>query len=509
MKSLFTAIAYLLLILSASLISCKKEDLQKPTPAPGKSNQVQFILNEIPGEPTGGTVDLHAVVSIVKSHNSEVVVSNKKLSFTFNGKYVSEKITLADGAYKVTKFLLQNSANVTRYATPVAGSEKATQVQKPLAIDVAIPKPALQELPVEVVKVESGDLPQYFGYPAGTFNQPPGDGNTSLKIKVKAVFGVGDIVYDSIPASLTIHTWDAAGQMTSREMELQAGANEVLLSKEATKYQLILTKWGKTNQMTLQRNQVDEGTVYSLGGNSAHKRLTLKEDFLLVEGAYRPDAKTQYFYNSNGSISKIDFYQKKPQHSELKRYFTDVYVYQAATGDFVRKINRLDDKNVFVGFTEFTYNSERKVVNMHRKIYDQETYASVEYAYPAGHALITIDYLYDNGNAMEYKMRIRGGNKVEESALSSTGGTEGGTFSYDFNINPYAHMKMPDLYLSNLSRNNLVGQQKGYGGNIPSGVPYKWEYKYDNEGYPIELVKSFKSYLTGEHLYTVKSVFTY
>ena len=110
---------------------------------------------------------------------------------------------------------------------------------------------------------------------------------------------------------------------------------------------------------------------------------------------------------------------------------------------------------------------------------------------------------------MENTITIKGGNKVEDAARTSTGGAEGGRYNYDFNINPFAHMNMPDLYLSNISRNNLTGQQKGFGGAVPSSVPYKYEYKYDHEGYPIELVKSYKSYVTGEHLYSVKTVYTY
>lgn len=70
-------------------------------------------------------------------------------------------------------------------------------------------------------------------------------------------------------------------------------------------------------------------------------------------------------------------------------------------------------------------------------------------------------------------------------------------------------MNAPDLYLSRLSKNNMISQQKGYSGSIPSAEPYKFEYSYDNEGYPVELEKSFKSYATGEHLYKVKTIYTY
>ena len=146
---------------------------------------------------------------------------------------------------------------------------------------------------------------------------------------------------------------------------------------------------------------------------------------------------------------------------------------------------------------------------MQQKSYDVETYAAVEHHFPEGAAEITVDYLYNNGNAMEYKMKIRGGNKVEDQAISSTGGGEAGTYKYDFNINPFAHMNMPNIFLSNLSKNNLIEQQKNYSGNIPSAEPYKFEYTYDADGYPVELVKHFKNYRTGEHLFKIKIVYTY
>ena len=61
----------------------------------------------------------------------------------------------------------------------------------------------------------------------------------------------------------------------------------------------------------------------------------------------------------------------------------------------------------------------------------------------------------------------------------------------------------------NLSKNNLIEQQKNYSGNIPSAEPYKFEYTYDADGYPVELVKHFKNYRTGEHLFKIKIVYTY
>ena len=106
-------------------------------------------------------------------------------------------------------------------------------------------------------------------------------------------------------------------------------------------------------------------------------------------------------------------------------------------------------------------------------------------------------------------MKIKRGNKVEDAATTSLNKSESGVYGYDFNINPFAHMNMPNLFLSNISKNNMVSHQKSYLGSIPSAEPYKFEYTYDAEGYPTELIKSYKSYTTGEHLYETKTVYTY
>jgi hypothetical protein len=109
---------------------------------------------------------------------------------------------------------------------------------------------------------------------------------------------------------------------------------------------------------------------------------------------------------------------------------------------------------------------------------------------------------------MDYIQKVIGGNRTEDSA-SSPGGGESGLYQYDFNINPLAHMNIPNIFLSNLTKNNLVNQKKTYSGSIPSAEPYKFEYSYDDEGYPKELIRSFKNYLNGEHLFKIKTVYTY
>jgi hypothetical protein len=502
MKQLVNTVSTLLLM-SALLVACRKDN-DSPNDYP-QSNEVRLVFDSLPGISGSNQANLYAIVSISKASGEEII-SNRRLALTFSNKFVSEKLDLDNNRYKITRLLIVKGTETIQFAAPVANSPKAQQVAKPLSVEFSVPKPSLQDIRIDILKVVATDRPEDFGYPAGTFDPKLNDSDSFFKIKVKAVFQVGNILYDSIPAALTVTTWDSSGQVNSRAIDLLPGTNVISVIKAARKYQLKIQKWGTTDERLIDRTEINEETVFSLGGSRQAKKLRLEEDYLLVSGSYVPDGKVIYTYHPDGLINKVEYYQKKPEHSDLKNYFTDFFSY---AGNNVSKIVRKDANLSTVGFTDFTYGEQHKVTNIHHKIYDTEIFAAVDYSYSGPDAWITIDYLYNNGQAMEYKMTFRRGNKVEDAAVSSTGSREGGTYQYDFNVNPYAHMNMPDLYLSNLSRNNLTKEDKGYGGNIPSNVPYKFEYQYDQDGYPIQVIKSYKSYATGQELFKIKTVYSY
>jgi hypothetical protein len=341
--------------------------------------------------------------------------------------------------------------------------------------------------------------------PVDTTKQP-GNIPEMIRIKLQTVITIGSITYDSLPAQVQITSWDANGTAYHKDTLLDAGVNQVSLPKAHTLFQFSISKWGITDEIKLNKEELRENVVYTLGGAKTEKKLQEEESFLFVQGVYQQKSKTIYTYNNKG-LSSVEFYQKKPQSLELQFTHKQLYAY---SGTKVTRIDVFDQNNAATGFTRFTYNPQgTQVTNMHQKSYDVETFAAVEHGVTIGAAAITIDYLYNSGNAMEYRMKIKGGNKTEDAAISSTGGGEGGTYKYDLNINPFAHMNMPNIYLSNLSKNNLTEQNKNYSGVIPSAVVYKYEYTYDNEGYPVEVVKHYKSGLNGEHLYKIKTVYTY
>ncbi|HYG51108.1 MAG TPA: hypothetical protein VD905_09410, partial [Flavobacteriales bacterium] len=393
MKKIISNGVYLLMFFVFAFAACKKNDNYPPPPdTPAKPNQLQFIVQDFPGYSNGNANELYAVVSVSNSSNEEVI-SNKKVSFSFTDKYVSEKLQLPNDSYKVTKFLIIDAEGKVRFAAPVSPSVKASQVQKPLNIGITLANASSLNLPIEILKVELNDQPESFGYPAGTFGnqQAPTD---TLIVKLQAVVTVGDINYDQIPASFKIISWDANGVMYQKDTLLAAGVNQIKLPKSHVKYQFKMNKWGISDEMTLERKQLNEYEIYTLGGSKAAKKLRLQETYLFAEGSYRPSSKAVYSYRSNGSLNQVDFYQKMPQHSALQFTHKNVYVY---AGSNVSRINTVEANGTASGFIAFTYNPQgTKVVSMHRKNYDQETFASVSHSFPTGHALITIDYLFNN-----------------------------------------------------------------------------------------------------------------
>jgi hypothetical protein len=106
-------------------------------------------------------------------------------------------------------------------------------------------------------------------------------------------------------------------------------------------------------------------------------------------------------------------------------------------------------------------------------------------------------------------MSFRGGNMTESSAVTSNNNTELGRYDYDFNINPYVHMDWPNLFLSNSNKNNMTTQYKEYHGSYPTADPYRFNYTYDADGYPTQVIKHFKSPITGNYLFSTKTVFIY
>jgi len=86
---------------------------------------------------------------------------------------------------------------------------------------------------------------------------------------------------------------------------------------------------------------------------------------------------------------------------------------------------------------------------------------------------------------------------------------ESGLYGYEFGINPYVMLGVPDFHFSNYSKHNVLEQWKTYVNAFPIVVPYSFNYTYNSSGYPTELLTKYKTYLTQADAYTIRTVYTY
>lgn len=513
MKQVIIKVILRCLLILPVFSSCKKEvDPGKipQDPTPGPSLEFQFRLDSIPGLSNEPQANLFAMVSVFNDQN-QAVINNKKLSIDHQGKFFTQKIALPAGTYQVRKFLLISGTNQVLFATPLANSPKASLVKAPLPFRQLLPQPALTIWPVEVLPVNKGDKAEEFGYPAGTFqedNESPVELPAAKVIRLRTAIRIGTILYDSIPSSLTYRTWDSLQQLQTRIIHLPAGTQLLKLDSTAVKHELTVSKWGREYKLMLDYDTVQSGNLYLMGEDKAPKLLKTEYVYRLVNGKYVAETKTDFTYGGSNRLEKISYYKKRPDN---KPYLAMVDEFRYSNNELDR-ISRYDEQNNPIGQTAFSYDPAGLIkaivdnqsgvetaVSVSSFNNEQESRTEVAMAYRYSNSAITMDY---------YKRYVNG-NLVGDNSSTSNHSTENGDYEYDQQINPYVHMGWPNLFLSNSSRNNMVLSRKTYYGNYPLVVEYGHTYKYDGEGYPVELVKKFKSYLTGEYLYTTRTVYLY
>lgn len=515
MRNSITRPANWIILLLFILAACSKDDIfHHPQPVPddggtpppaAEKGSFRFTTNaDLTGLPYHSS-NLRAVVTIVNEKGDEVA-KDKLLMLNLPNPVTTENIELPAGNYRLTSFRMEYGSVQTHFVTPLAGSAKASAVQHPLSLSFKVEANKNNEVPVEVLRVQAGEKPQQYGYPSGAFDYGQEDANPFMKVKIRAIMKIGDVVYDSIPAALRLTTWNEKGEMNTAYISLAAGVNEVQVLKAATKYEFMVSKWGVNDAMTLNRNDVDDVTVYTLGVSKEAKKLKSETTLKQVNGAYVPESRNNYFYDAAGKLSRIEYWLKKKDNTPYLA-MTDLFEYTNGKASTITRRNE-EDKSV-LSVTSFAYDNSGKVIGISQNDNGIQTNASVEYFYYQRQE-VKIHYTYPGKtNEMNYYMTFYKGNVLEDAASTTNHNTELGRYDYDFNINPYIHMNWPNVFLSNSSKNNVTFRRKEYHGNYPVADPYSFSYTYDAEGYPKEVIKYFKSYQAGNPIFSTKTIFVY
>jgi len=170
MKTLIRLLPIILLLTgNIGLTSCEKKNshdsdrgkLEISLSLPDKisaSKSGSGILSD-----TSRIVSYHLMISIEDMKGNNVMSDSLIPLYTFGTDFISEKVELMTGGYKLTKFMVINPSGEVVFAAPVEGAPLAYLVNKPLPLSFDIFPDQVTRIVPEVLAV--GDYtPNQFGY---------------------------------------------------------------------------------------------------------------------------------------------------------------------------------------------------------------------------------------------------------------------------------------------------------------------------------------------------------
>jgi len=165
MKTLIRLVYVSLVIFGVTgFYSCNKDSGDNAIGTAEFSISMPDGLSQLKSATVDSAVVSYQLMISVEDMNGRSVLSDKMIPiYTFGTGFVSEKIEIRAGEFKLTKFMVINPSGEVIFASPLAGSPLAYLTNKPLPFKFNIyPDKVTQVLP-EVLSVE-GQTPDKFGY---------------------------------------------------------------------------------------------------------------------------------------------------------------------------------------------------------------------------------------------------------------------------------------------------------------------------------------------------------
>lgn len=506
-----------LIFLSFAFVSCEKNPvvIPKPTdPIPtdtGTLRTVTFVFKNVLGnQPVTDSLIAKIIISKTTETGDELNIS---MPVVFNQKYSTQSISVPKGPYTLKKMVLVDSSGIARFATPVTGSAKSTAVNKPLAFSFTLEEKVEKQIEVELLSVFSADRPEHFGYPEGSFGNRDSGADMDKFVFIHPVIKIGDVIYNSIPAQLIVRTWNDKNEMTYNIHYLRPGKQGVYLSAKGVKHQLSVSKWGTYDEMILAKADILDSTAYIIGGEVAAKKLKTVYEYKIVDGVSTPVTKTDFEYHTDGKVKQKQLLGKRADNSN---YVMHKEVYAYAYNKIV-SINRYNEHSLLQSTTTVEYdNANGRIISMQEKSNTEEIRTTVSYTALETRSGISQDYRIDAqhhyGHGLPvtyYSKTIVAGRVLKDLSVTDNGNREEGMYEYDACINPYVHLGIPDRQFRLYEKHNLSFQWKTWYAGYPENEAYSFNYTYNGDGYPTELITKYRSFQTKKDTYSIKTVYVY
>lgn len=209
----------------------------------------------------------------------------------------------------------------------------------------------------------------------------------------------------------------------------------------------------------------------------------------LEKGSAHSQSKTSFEYDANGKLSRYVVYSfdDKQQDFFEERHFLFVYVDEKV--DAIRGYQPNHD-DAYVEYS-YQYLPDGKVSLIKEDNYDLGTSSAAKFTYAMD--FVTVTYSFSNGNNFDYKFQLNQNNIVTDEVKKGGSVCSTGTYSYDNMINPLHTLGYVDYLLFNVSGNNKLYEDVDYiACAFPTLIPEMHVYEYDDEGFPILAVTTYK-----------------
>ncbi len=246
MKNIFNLSSVILLIFLAGIFqSCEK--LSPDVKDKGKL-EIAFDVSTDEGQLKSAAIDTaeansYQILLSVADQNGVPVLEDELIPlYIFGSSFISQRIELEAGIFKLTKFMVIHPSGDVIFAAPLAGSPKSYLVNKPLPFDFVISAEEVTRVVPEVLAVVN-ESPEEFGYAAFGFH-----------VVKPLPFYVMAVIYNSMTmdnSSIIAPTYATEARLTvyapngwSHRFKLEARVNKIEIRAGSEYYILVGEKEG-------------------------------------------------------------------------------------------------------------------------------------------------------------------------------------------------------------------------------------------------------------------------
>ena len=204
---------------------------------------------------------------------------------------------------------------------------------------------------------------------------------------------------------------------------------------------------------------------------------------------FQPQLETTYMYDNDGRLTGYTFFGYDPDADAMleQRHFEFSYV-----DGRVNEIEGflVDATTPYIRYTyQYGYNSMIEKITENNYAAGINSYAV--FSYPSAD-IIRVAYQFSNGGSFEYEMTLDNDNVLKDRTTRGSQLCSNGEYTYDEHPNPFKTLGYVDYMLINVSANNKVTEDVDYVGcAFPNLKPESYEYTYNNDGYPMEVVTKY------------------